>query len=92
MPSSIRHLAAAFAAALDDPQFAAAVHQLRPSWASGAEPTLDVDGAAAFLHLPVTTVRQYARDGRLPGFKAGRQWLFFREDLERAVRGNLLAA
>jgi excisionase family DNA binding protein len=92
MATSISHLAAAFAAALDDPEFAAAVHQLRPASGSGVEPTLNVDGAAAFLHLPVTTVRQYAREGRLPAFKTGRQWLFFREDLERAIRGNLLAA
>jgi excisionase family DNA binding protein len=83
-------LVAAVAAALDDPEFAAAVSRLRPAVPSS--PTLDAVGAARFLHLPVATVRQYAREGRLPAFKAGRQWLFFRDDLERSLRANLLAA
>jgi excisionase family DNA binding protein len=91
LPSAMGQLAAAIAAALEDPEFAAAVAHLRPA-APPASATLDVRGAAEFLHLPVTTVRQYAREGRLPAFKAGRQWIFFRDDLERAVRGNLLAA
>jgi excisionase family DNA binding protein len=92
MPTPIDHLAAAIAAALKDPEFAAAVHQLQPTAPSAHPSTLDVTGAAAFLHLPATTVRQYAREGRLPAYKAGRQWLFFREDLERSLRSNLLAA
>jgi excisionase family DNA binding protein len=92
MSNSLTHLAMAFAAALEDPEFAAAVRDVRPEAGRPKEPTLNVDGAAAFLHLPATTIRQYAREGRLPAFKAGRQWLFFREDLERALRGNLLAA
>jgi excisionase family DNA binding protein len=92
MSTSMSMVAAAFAAALEDPEFAAAVRQLRPGVIVPTEPTLNVDGAAAFLHLPVTTVRQYAREGRLPAFKAGRQWLFFRNDLEQALRRNLLAA
>jgi excisionase family DNA binding protein len=80
------------AALLEDPGFAALVAEHRPSTGHQSSPTLDVDGAAAFLHLPVTTVRQYAREGRLPAFKAGRQWVFFRDDLEQALRRGLLAA
>jgi excisionase family DNA binding protein len=92
MNPAITQLAAAVAAALDDPQFAAAVGHMRPVSRPPRTATLDVSGASAFLHLPVTTVRQYAREGRLPAFKAGRQWLFFADDLEDALRSNLLAA
>jgi excisionase family DNA binding protein len=91
MTDSVAQFAAAVAAALDDPHFAAAVAQLRPSTGAQTE-TLDADQAAALLHLPVTTIRQYAREGRMPAFKVGRQWLFFRDELEGALRGNLLAA
>jgi excisionase family DNA binding protein len=91
MSPALTQLAAAFAAALDDPEFAAAVAPMRPPPAT-ADATLDAYGAAAFLHLPVTTIRLYAREGRLPAFKAGRQWLFFRDDLEAALRANRLAA
>ena len=90
MSPALAQLAAAFAAALEDPAFAAAVAPLRPPPA--ADQTLDAHGAAAFLHLPVTTVRLYAREGRLPAFKVGRQWLFFRDDLEAALRSHRLAA
>jgi excisionase family DNA binding protein len=91
MSTSLRAFAAAVASALEDPAFAAAVGELVPT-RSPAAPTLDVAEAAAYLHLPATTVRQYAREGRLPAYKAGRQWLFFRDELDQAVRGNLLAA
>jgi excisionase family DNA binding protein len=77
---------------LEDPGFAAAVAAQRPAADQPASATLDVDGVAAFLHLPVTTVRQYAREGRLTAFKAGRSWVFFRDDVERALRQGLLAA
>jgi excisionase family DNA binding protein len=90
MSSALQQLAAAMAAALDDPDFEAAVARLRRVRPAGP-PTVDATGAAEFLHLPVTTVRQYAREGRLPAFKAGRQWIFFRDDLERALRDHLLA-
>ena len=92
MTAPMHQLATAIAAALDDPEFAAAVNGLRPRATLPTSPTLDAHGASEFLHLPVTTVRQYAREGRLPAYKAGRQWLFFREDLEHALRRNLLAA
>ncbi|QEC50843.1 helix-turn-helix domain-containing protein [Baekduia soli] len=79
------------AAALDDPELGAAVRRLRPE-PRAQDATLDVAGAAAFLHLPLVTIRQYAREGRLPRFKAGRQWVFFRDDLERALRTHRLGA
>jgi excisionase family DNA binding protein len=92
MDKPMAKLAAAFAVAMDDPEFAATVLGLRHEWPTATQTTLNVEGAAAFLHLPLTTVRRNAREGRLPAFKAARQWLFFREDLERALRGNTLAA
>jgi excisionase family DNA binding protein len=84
-------LAAAVAVALDDPSFAAAVAELRPRTASASR-TMTAEQAAELLRLPVTTVRQYAREGRLTGFKAGRHWIFFTEEVEHALRSNALAA
>lgn len=49
------------------------------------------DGVAELLHLPVTTVRQYAREGRLPAFKVGRHWVFFTDEIESTLRANALA-
>src|SRR6185295_18215314 len=55
---------------------------LRPASSATMPPTLDVAGPTAFPHLPAVAIRQYAREGRLPAFKADRQWLFFRDELE----------
>jgi excisionase family DNA binding protein len=90
MTSVVPGLAAAVAAALEDSDFAAAVAEHRPRTQSASR-TMSAEGAAELLHLPVTTVRQYARDGRLPGFKAGRHWVFFTEDIERTLRSHALA-
>jgi excisionase family DNA binding protein len=53
---------------------------------------MTAEQAAGLLRLPVTTLRQYAREGRLTGFKAGRNWVFFTADVEHALRSNALAA
>jgi hypothetical protein len=39
------------------------------------------------LHLPISTVLEYARRGLLPGHKLGRRWVFLRDEVEVAVRG-----
>jgi excisionase family DNA binding protein len=53
---------------------------------------MSTEEVAVLLHLPVTTVRRYAREGRLPGFKAGRHWVFFTEDIMTTLRSDALAA
>jgi molybdopterin-binding protein len=47
--------------------------------------TLDVRQAAELLHLNEKRVQNWARTGRLPGYRVGRKWLFPRRDLERLV-------
>jgi excisionase family DNA binding protein len=46
---------------------------------------LTVDQVADKLHIRRSTVQDYARRGRLPGFKVGRQWLFLAEDIRAAI-------
>jgi excisionase family DNA binding protein len=43
---------------------------------------------ADLLGLPVSTVLEYARRGLLPGHKLGRRWIFLRDEIEAAVRGE----
>lgn len=43
---------------------------------------------ADLLGLPVSTVLEYARRGLLPGHKLGRRWIFLRDEIEAAVRGD----
>jgi molybdopterin-binding protein len=47
---------------------------------------LTAQEAAALLHLHVKRVQALARDGRLPGVRAGRKWLFPRRKLLEALR------
>jgi excisionase family DNA binding protein len=49
---------------------------------------LDGRGVAELLHLPLSTVLEYARRGLLPGRKLGRRWIFLRDEVEAAVRGR----
>ena len=44
--------------------------------------TLNVEEAAALLHLNVKRVQSLAREGKLPAARVGRKWLFRRHDLE----------
>ena len=48
--------------------------------------TLNLQQAAAFLHVHPETLRQAARCGRIPGAKVGRAWVFLEEDLAAYVR------
>jgi len=40
------------------------------------EPWVSAEQVAAHIQLHEETVRQYARDRRIPALKAGRRWLF----------------
>jgi len=42
---------------------------------------LDVKQVAAYLKLHQVTVLGFARQGKLPGFKVGREWRFRAEDI-----------
>jgi molybdopterin-binding protein len=46
---------------------------------------LSTDQAASYLHLDVKRVQALAREGRLPGRRVGRKWLFDERDLETAL-------
>jgi excisionase family DNA binding protein len=48
---------------------------------------LDAHEVAGLLHLPLSTVFDYARRAVIPGHKVGRRWLFLRDEVEAAVRG-----
>lgn len=47
---------------------------------------LDGRDVAELLHLPLSTVLEYARRGVLPGHKLGRRWVFLRDEVDAAVR------
>ncbi len=52
------------------------------------EDVLDGRDVAELLHLPISTVLEYARRGLLPGHKLGRRWIFLRDEIEAAVRSR----
>ena len=52
---------------------------------------LSADEVARHLRLNVKRVQALAREGRLPGRRVGRKWLFDRRDLDRAL-GTTAAA
>jgi excisionase family DNA binding protein len=52
------------------------------------EDVLDGRDVAELLHLPLSTVLEYARRGLLPSRKLGRRWIFLRDEIEAAVRSR----
>jgi excisionase family DNA binding protein len=62
------------------------INQLRPRLTR--EDVLDGRDVAELLHMPISTVLEYARRGLLPGHKLGRRWIFLRDEVEAAVRGR----
>jgi molybdate transport system regulatory protein len=46
---------------------------------------LSASQAASYLHLNVKRVQALAREGKLPGRRVGRKWLFDERDLETAL-------
>jgi len=53
---------------------------------------LDGRDVAELLHLPLSTVLEYARRGVLPGHKLGRRWVFIRDEVDAAVRAAPIRA
>jgi excisionase family DNA binding protein len=93
MSPTASRLAVAVAAALDDPDFATAVsHHRGHALTILSEPLLDAEAVGALLGgVPVRTVRQFAREGRLPCKRIGRHVRFVRSELERAIQAGDLS-
>jgi excisionase family DNA binding protein len=53
------------------------------------EDVLDGRDVAELLHIPISTVLEYARRGLLPARKLGRRWIFIRDEIEAAVRSSI---
>ena len=51
-------------------------------------PPYKVEETAEKLGLSEQIVRDAAREGRLPAFRVGRQWLFPREKIDRMLNGE----
>ncbi len=49
---------------------------------------IDMDQAIAILKTTRPTFYRWLKSGKIKGMKAGRQWRFYREDIERFMRGE----
>jgi len=47
---------------------------------------LDGREVAELLHLPASTVLEYARRGVIPAHRLGRRWVFIRDEVASALR------
>jgi len=57
---------------------------VEPAAAEGRDDdVLDMDQAVAFLRTTKPTMYRWIRLGKVQGFKAGRQWRFYRRDLRK---------
>ncbi|MEO8199724.1 MAG: TOBE domain-containing protein [Gemmatimonadota bacterium] len=54
--------------------------------------SLSVEEAARLLHMNVKRVQILAREGKLPGTRVGRRWLFSKDRLEGLVGSPLAGA
>ena len=59
-----------------------------PQAAVVAEELLDMEQAIALLKTTRPTFYRWLRAGKIKGMKAGRQWRFYRTDVERFVKGQ----
>jgi len=50
--------------------------------------TIDVQEAAALLHMSPKRVQSLAREGKLPAVRLGRRWLFHRDRIEALLGGK----
>jgi len=48
-----------------------------------AQRVMNTDELAEYLRLPKTTVYKLVQSGKIPGRKAGRQWRFHRDAIDR---------
>lgn len=74
-------------AALVRREVAAALAEFRPSSAPQSA-VLDSEEAAAYLKMPVDTLRKRVRRGEIPSFKMGSLLRFRVSDLEALVAGE----
>ena len=49
----------------------------------------DVGDLAKMLQLTPITIRQYIREGRIPGRKFGKKWIVLEEDLKAVIEKGL---
>ncbi len=62
--------------------------------AEKSDEVMNIDELAKYLKLPKPTVYKVAQSGELPGRKAGRQWRFHKDAIDKwlsekpAVRGT----
>ena len=61
---------------------------INPQKATPADELLDMDQAIALLKTTRPTFYRWLRAGKIKGMKAGRQWRFYRADVERFVKGQ----
>lgn len=55
----------------------------RPPKSMRDEDVLDLEQAVAFLKTTKPTMYRWISQGKIRGFKAGRQWRFYRRDLRK---------
>ncbi len=53
--------------------------------------TFDLSGAAEFLHMSKSALRQKAKAGEIPGAKPGKKWVFLPDDLVTYLRAQAAA-
>lgn len=53
--------------------------------------TMNLDEAAAFLHMNPEALRQKAKVGMIPGAKIGKRWIFVELDLVHHIRSRYAA-
>jgi len=65
------------------------VNEPPPSASKGEQPSglLDMAQAIGLLKTSRPTFYRWLREGKIKGMKVGRQWRFYREDVERFLRG-----
>jgi excisionase family DNA binding protein len=66
-------------------EVAAALAEYRPG---PIAPVLDSEEAAAFLKMPIDTLRKRVREGKIPSFKIGALLRFRVSELEAFVKGG----
>jgi len=55
---------------------------------AGVAELLDMDQAMSLVGVSRPTFYRWLREGKIKGLKLGRQWRFYREDVERFIRGE----
>jgi excisionase family DNA binding protein len=57
-------------------------------WSDDAPPPYTVKQVAKKTGLSDDAIRAAAREGRLRGFRIGREWLIYRAPVDRLLRGD----